>query len=88
MDAVDKAMYENQTVDDVLYRAYSEVFNGSESAQMVLSDLIKTCQYGVYSPDPDSKLRIFERSTVILRIKSILNGIPEEQQEDEVDENE
>lgn len=87
MDAVDTALYEGLEVDERLHQAYHEVFNGSKESQMVLKDLIKTCNYGVYKPDPDSKMRIFERSTVILRIKSVLNGIPKEPEpEDEIDE--
>jgi len=87
MDAVDKAMYEGIEVDEDLYQAYHAVFNESKEAQIVLKDLLRACNYGAYTPDPDSKLRIFERSTVILRIKSILNGIPTEQEpEDEIDE--
>lgn len=78
MDAIDRALYEGVEVDEELYQAYHAVFNESKESQIVLSDLLRTCNYGSYKPDSDSKLRIFERSTVILRIKSILNGVPVE----------
>ena len=86
MDDIDKVKYEGIEVDEKLYNAYNEVFNGSAASRTVLADLVRLCGYGMVSDSPEMTRRINERSAVIFNIKRMLNGTPVVQEEEYEDE--
>ena len=75
MDII-KARFEEVEVDKELAIAYRKVFNDSAESCLVLDDLMTHCTFGKYSEEPEVKVRILERSSIIWRILLMLNGNP------------